>query len=137
MILDKDQLNAWVVHIQGKPCAEIKSEIKKDAKGDIVGKQTDYENGVFVYENEAVFQKRAITWAQAKFAKSDFDDILEKYKKNELASSDTIKYIEDGKDLSEKISRLLTEFGFDHGFYEKTHTLPDGSVYMKLKDKWV
>lgn len=130
---DKNYRDSWVDHIEGKPVSEVKIETKQDINGDTAGKQADYEGGVYVYESYEVFLKRAAVWASTHFTDEDIREIIDRKKTDEVTAREEIDYVEEGKDKAVIVERIIEKWGVEHGHYEKIHTLPDGSIFVKLK----
>jgi len=126
----------WCEHIEGKTKTQIDSGVKKDVKGNDAGSQHEYDDGTYIYENIDVFAKRTIVWANSKLTNKEVDDIIAKRKADEVTSREEVAYVEAGKNKSEKLERIIEKWGMEHGFYEAIHTLPDGSVYMRLKAEY-
>lgn len=133
---DKSFRDAWCQHIEGKPLVEKGEAVKMDAKGETAGTQVDYPEGVFIYESYDVFLKRAVVWASTHFSDDDVKRIIDKKKTDEVTSREDISYVEEGKDKAEIVERILEKWGPEQGHYEKIHTLPDGSIYVKLKEEY-
>lgn len=136
-MLNKAFRDLWVLRIESQVIAEtVAARSKNDHNGADAGIQVDYGQGIFVYENYGTLVKRAKVWCRAHLSTSDIRAIINSKKSIEGFPWDEIVYVEAGSTNAEKIDRIIDTWGIEHGHYERIHTLPDGSVYLKLKSEF-
>jgi hypothetical protein len=123
--------DAWVSHIENGAVEEVLFETKPE------GKQAEYANGIFVYESYDVFIARAKVWGKDKLTVGAIEAIVAKKKLVEPIDFETINAIEAMATKDEKVEKIIDAWGVDHDYYEKIHTLPDGSIFVKLKAEFI